>query len=58
MSSAANCVSAQCASQSVGPSNQLFMALIQTFLTAQCNIANPKIPDYGEEAMKNGLILK
>lgn len=29
----------QCASQSVGTANELFAALVQTILVAQCNIS-------------------
>lgn len=50
-------ISTQCAAQSVGAANQLFMSLIQTFLTAQCNIPSPDFwpRDYGEVALKQGL---
>lgn len=46
----------KCASQSVGPANQLLGVLLQTILAAQCNISFPeKWPeDFGPSAMKNG----
>lgn len=49
----------QCAAQSVGPANQLFISLIQTLLAAQCSISPPEMwpRDYGEIALKNGLAL-
>lgn len=47
----------QCAAQSVGTANQLFVTLLQTLLTAQCSISNPKKwpRDYGKVALKEGL---
>lgn len=49
-------VSAQCASQSIGPANQLFSLLIQTILAAQCNISAPsQYPiDYALHILHNG----
>lgn len=49
-------VSTQCASQSLGPANQLFAALIQTILAAQCNISAPEHwpRDHGPAAFENG----
>lgn len=46
-----------CAAQSVGPSNQLFGLLLQTILTAQCNISPPDFwpKDYGPIATETGL---
>lgn len=46
----------QCASQSVGPANQLFGVLVQTILAAQCSIAPPDMwpEDYGPYAVKEG----
>lgn len=34
-----NCISPDCAAQSVGAGNQLFLALIQTILTTQCSLS-------------------
>lgn len=35
-----NCnLSPDCAAQSIGPGNQLFLALIQTILSAQCSLS-------------------
>lgn len=49
-------VSPQCAAQSLGPANELFGALIQTILAAQCAISPPdKWPkDYGPTAISDG----
>lgn len=46
----------QCASQSVGPANQLFGLLIQTLLAAQCSISPPDFwpEDYGEKLSAKG----
>lgn len=46
----------QCATQSVGPANQLFGLLIQTILAAQCNISPPDMwpKDYGPTAIEKG----
>uniref|UniRef100_A0A182MEM3 Glucose-methanol-choline oxidoreductase N-terminal domain-containing protein n=1 Tax=Anopheles culicifacies TaxID=139723 RepID=A0A182MEM3_9DIPT len=47
----------QCASQSVGPANQLFGLLVQTILAAQCAISPPDMwpKDYGPTALARGL---
>ncbi|XP_050069122.1 glucose dehydrogenase [FAD, quinone]-like isoform X2 [Anopheles maculipalpis] len=47
----------QCASQSVGPANQLFGLLVQTILAAQCAISPPDMwpKDYGPTALERGL---
>lgn len=44
-------ITTQCASQSVGPANQVFSLLIQTILAAQCSISPPDLwpEDYGEK---------
>lgn len=49
-------VSTQCASQSLGPANQLFSLLIQTILAAQCNISAPEQwpKDHGPHVFENG----
>lgn len=46
----------QCAATSIGTANQLFMTVIQTFLTAQCGFSLSDMwpKDYGEIALKNG----
>lgn len=46
----------QCATQSVGPANQLFGVLIQTLLAAQCAISPPEMwpADYGPTAIEKG----
>lgn len=51
-------VSTQCASQSLGPANQLFAVLVQTILAAQCNISAPEQwpKDQGPNAFENGEI--
>lgn len=51
-------LSSQCAAQSVGPTNQLFTALIQTILAAHCSISSPDMwpRDYGENILENGII--
>lgn len=51
-----NLIPPQCAAQSVGPANQLFASLIQTFLAAQCSISPPAFwpSDYGKVALKSG----
>lgn len=41
-------------SQSLGPSNQLFMALIQTILTAQSSISPPEMWPSNSAPMDNG----
>lgn len=50
---------AQCASQSVGPANQLFSLLIQTILAAQCSISPPTLwpEDYGGKFLENGNLI-
>lgn len=50
-------VSTQCASQSIGPANQLFAVLVQTILAAQCNISAPEQwpTDFGPHALENGV---
>lgn len=50
----------QCASQSVGLANQLFVTFMQTLLTAQCNISSSdKWPqDHGIYALENGTSVK
>ncbi|XP_053671517.1 glucose dehydrogenase [FAD, quinone]-like [Anopheles nili] len=47
----------QCATQSVGPANQLFALLVQTILAAQCTISPPDMwpKDYGPTALARGL---
>lgn len=49
-------LTSQCATQSVGPANQLFGLLIQTILAAQCNISPPEMwpKDYGPTAIEKG----
>lgn len=49
-------ISAQCATQSIGPANQLFSVLVQTILAAQCNISAPEHwnKDHGPHAYENG----
>lgn len=49
-------ISPQCANQSIGPANELFGALVQTILAAQCAISPPEMwpLDYGPSASKNG----
>lgn len=52
-----NCdISPDCAAQSIGPANQLFLALIQTILFAQCSLSpSEKWPrDCGEEQAYEG----
>lgn len=51
-----NFVSQQCASQSLGPANELFGALVQTILAVQCAISPPDLwpKDFGPEALENG----
>lgn len=46
----------QCAAQSVGPANQLFIQLMQTLVVAHCSISNPDIwpKDYGPIAEEHG----
>lgn len=45
----------QCSAQSFGPANALFIQLIQTIITAHCNIAPGSWPeDYGPTAEENG----
>ncbi|XP_013105613.2 glucose dehydrogenase [FAD, quinone] [Stomoxys calcitrans] len=55
--SAAASLAAQCAIPSVGPVNALVTLLVQSILTAQCNISRvdewPE--DYGDEALRKGL---
>ncbi|KFB42236.1 AGAP003785-PE-like protein [Anopheles sinensis] len=50
-------MSGQCASQSLGPANQLFGLLVQTILAAQCTISPPDMwpKDYGPTALAQGL---
>lgn len=47
---------AQCANHSVGPANQLFGLLIQTILSAQCEISPPDMwpKDFGPSAIEHG----
>lgn len=49
-------ITPHCASQSVGPANQLFLQLAQVLLTAQCSISPPEMwpRDYGPVAIKKG----
>lgn len=49
-------LNSQCAAQSIGPANQLFGALIQTILAAQCAISPPDMwpKDYGPTALQQG----
>lgn len=51
-----NFISPQCAAHSLGPANELFGALIQTILAAQCAISPPELwpTDYAPFALKNG----
>lgn len=51
------CMSAACASTSIGTANQLFLGLIQTLATVQCDVSPTSmwVPDYGKEAIKKGL---
>lgn len=52
-------IASQCASQSVGPANQLFGLLIQTILAAQCSISPPDLwpKDYGEKFIEEGFFV-
>lgn len=49
-------VSAQCASQSIGPATQLFALLIQTIISSQCSISAPELwpQDHGPKALESG----
>lgn len=46
----------ECASHSLGTSNQLFGLMIQTLIAAQCALSPPENwpIDYGPEAIQNG----
>ncbi|XP_055308884.1 glucose dehydrogenase [FAD, quinone]-like [Sitodiplosis mosellana] len=57
MSSNQNSIPLQCAAQSLGPENQLFINVIQALLVAQCSISPPNFwpEDYGITALKQGL---
>lgn len=46
-----------CASQSVGPVNQLFSVLVQTLLTFQCSVSPDEMwpTNYGPTAIRDGL---
>lgn len=50
----------QCASQSVGPANQLIGLLIQTILSAHCSISPSTLwpEDYGPKFINNARISK
>lgn len=52
-------VTTQCQSQSVGTANELFAALVQTILIAQCNISssNQWPEDYGDRVIEGRLHL-
>lgn len=52
-------LSPQCAAQSVGAANQLFVSLIQTLLAAQCSLSPPEMwpRDYGKVVLKKDLAL-
>lgn len=45
-----------CASQSIGPANQLFALLIQSVISAKCAISAPEMwpQDYAEQAFAAG----
>lgn len=47
----------QCSSHSIGPANDLFAALIQALLAAQCALSpSDKWPtDYGPQALEKGI---
>lgn len=47
----------QCASHSLGASNQLFGLMIQTLIAAQCSLSPPEDwpKDHGPDAIQNGL---
>lgn len=49
-------ISSECAAQSLGPANELFGALIQTILAAQCAISPQSLwpKDYGPQAAREG----
>lgn len=46
----------QCAAQSVGATNELFVSLMQTLLASYCAISPPQLwpKDYGPTALQNG----
>ncbi|XP_065093139.1 glucose dehydrogenase [FAD, quinone]-like isoform X1 [Ochlerotatus camptorhynchus] len=50
-------LNSQCATQSLGPANQLFAMLLQTIMAAQCSISPPDMwpKDYGPTALNEGL---
>ena len=50
-------ITSACASQSVGPANQLLALLIQTILSSQCEISPPDMwpKDYGPTALEKGM---
>lgn len=52
----ADLAASQCASQSIGPANQLFALLIQTIISAKCAISPPDMwpQDYAAQAFANG----
>lgn len=47
-------VTTQCASQSIGTANELFAALVQTILVAQCNVSasNQWPKDYADHILE------
>lgn len=47
---------AQCASQSVGLTNNLFGLLLQTIIAAQCGLKDEWPKDHGPTALENGKI--
>lgn len=50
-------ISPQCAAQSLGPINQLFINVIQALLAAHCSLSPPELwpKDYGPTALEEKL---
>lgn len=50
-------LSPQCAAQSCGAANWLFVSLVQSLLAAQCSISPPEMwpRDHGQTELKDGM---
>lgn len=55
-----NFITPQCAAQSVGAANGMFLDLIQALLVAQCNISSPDMwpKDYGSTVLAQGISIE
>lgn len=59
MQSCSHSIASQCATESIGPANNLFLALIQAILAGQCAISPSDMwpSDYGRQVLEERLPL-